>query len=654
MRRSAKVLALAFVTACTTASTSTAPDPSTTAGPTTSPAAVTTTSAIVEGTTAEKLEALGGEPCPDSDFTCVTIAMPLDHFHPDDGRTIDVVFAVLPAAEETEGVFVTATGGPGSSGISVADYYYSLFASSITDSMDVVFFDQRGLALSGGLTCPQAAAVFYRTDALMATAQQEEAYAAAAQAFADDCVAEMGNPEELPYLGTVQALEDLEVFRREMGYDRLVIDGESYGTQFTQAFAAAHPDSVARIVLDGTVDTSMPGLDFLNLQASSFADILDASFDACEQVEECLDDMGGPPGEVYDRLAALLAEGPETVDFPLRTGESVAREFSHADLEIVASAQMYVEDDRMQLNRALAAYGRSGDLVPLARLLYPNAGIDPANESVIDDPSWSDGIYYAVECQDYRFPGEDPAARAEGFFRAADPLDHVRLGSIAVGDLPCAYWPGLDPARADPGYDAAVPTLVLVAEADPATPASGARAVAERLADGHLIVAEGGPHVIFGRGNSCPDDPVTAFIVDGTVPEEGLMCEGVLITDYVPLMPLSVNAFDTPGEMFDAVETELNYLPEYLWWDGVSEDGAGCSGGGAIGFSSDDTSYLFDFQQCGLTDGLVIDGTGSYDPENDVFDLDVSVGDPSCHYTYNRSGDFASFDDECEADPFEG
>ena len=108
--------------------------------------------------TTDILARLGGRPCPDgSEFTCVTVPMPLDHFDPSDTRTIDVTFAVKPATGARKGAFVTATGGPGYSGISVADYYTSFFEPSVPRRFDLVFFDQRGLALSGGLTCPQAA-----------------------------------------------------------------------------------------------------------------------------------------------------------------------------------------------------------------------------------------------------------------------------------------------------------------------------------------------------------------------------------------------------------------------------------------------------------------------------------------------------------------
>ena len=68
------------------------------------------------------LDALGGYECFEgSAFTCVTIEVPLDHFNPSDTRTLNVTFAVLPAAGARKGMFVTATGGPGYSGISSAD-----------------------------------------------------------------------------------------------------------------------------------------------------------------------------------------------------------------------------------------------------------------------------------------------------------------------------------------------------------------------------------------------------------------------------------------------------------------------------------------------------------------------------------------------------
>ncbi len=186
------------------------------------------------------LKQLGGYPCPDeSEFTCVTLAMPLDHFNPSDTRTIQVTFAVLPATGNRKGMFVTATGGPGTSGIAVADSYTAAFDPSIPRRFDIVFFDQRGVALSGGLTCPDAAAAYYQTDTRAVTPQQEAAVKNAARTFSRDCVSEMGNPEILPYLGTQQAVADLDRFRQLMQDEKLWLYGESYGTQYAQTYAAA-------------------------------------------------------------------------------------------------------------------------------------------------------------------------------------------------------------------------------------------------------------------------------------------------------------------------------------------------------------------------------------------------------------------------------
>jgi pimeloyl-ACP methyl ester carboxylesterase len=138
-----------------------------------------------------------------------------------------VVFAVLPATGQRKGMFVTATGGPGTSGLSAKDSYTAGFDPSIPRRFDIVFFDQRGVGASGGLTCPEAAVTFYQAGMLAETPAQEAALKQAAHTFADDCVAEMGTPSILPYLGTAQAVEDLEYFRTLMQDDKLWLYGES-------------------------------------------------------------------------------------------------------------------------------------------------------------------------------------------------------------------------------------------------------------------------------------------------------------------------------------------------------------------------------------------------------------------------------------------
>jgi len=603
-----------------------------------------TNTAAHHETTEQILRRLGSQPCPDSDFTCVTLTMPLDHFNPSDPRTIDVVFAVLPAAGHRKGMFVTATGGPGTSGLAAKDSYTAAFDSSIPRRFDIVFFDQRGVAASGGLACPVAAATFYQTDKRADTLQQETALKDSAQTFAHDCVSEMDNPEILPYLGTAQAVEDLETFRQLLGDDKFWLYGESYGTQYAQTYATAHPDHLAGLMLDGTVDLTLTGIEYFVQQSQAFNDALVLTQEACNDDPACAEDSGGDGLAAYDHLAARLKQSPRSFRFPLPNGGYARRNFTFADLETTAYGQMYSEPDRMLFQRAVAASTR-GDIVPLARLLYLTLGLDPQTLEVTPDPSYSDGMYYSVECQDYAYFTGAPAERAELFVRAGDPVDAAlpRMISIFYGDLPCTYWPDApqDETRPAPLIAEGIPTLVLGATADPATPVGNGVSVYERLDDGYLITQQGGPHVIFGRGNACPDDMVTAFLVRDRVPaQRETECEGVVADEYAPLAPVNASAFGSPLEAFESADSELYYLPEYYYWDGVTPTSVGCPYGGTFAFEPDGNRYAFTLNRCAFSRNWAMTGSGNYNPDNDRLVLEVRVR--GTDYRYVRRGDRTS------------
>jgi pimeloyl-ACP methyl ester carboxylesterase len=574
------------------------------------------------------LEELGGQPCPESDFTCVTLTVPVDHFDPANQETLEVVFGVLPAQGQPKGLLVTATGGPGSSGLASADAYVGSFDSAITEQFDIVFFDQRGIGQSGGLQCPIAAAAYYETETDPATPAGEAATVAAAQTFSAACLAEMGSPDNvLPYLSTRQAVEDLELFRQAMGNPQLWLYGESYGTQFAQTYAAAHPENLAGLLLDGTVDLTLSGPDYLREQAQAFNDVLVMTLTACNEDEECAADMGDDAVKVYDQLAAQLSTQPLTYTFPLPSGGSAERQFSLADLEVATANYLYSEASRLLLQRALAAAAQE-DLVPLARLLYDSLSLNPENLAPIVDPTFSDAMYYGVECLDYDYDDGAPAESAEKYIRAGDAVDQTipRLSSIFYGDLPCTFWPGDAGPRPEPLTAPGIPTLVLGATADPATPVSNGERVFSRLADGYLITTQGGAHVIYGRGNACPDDLVTDFLVEDALPEQReTECEGEVASPYVPLPPADARDFESPLEALLSADTEINHLPEYYYWDVVTPTTVGCPYGGTLKFEPGDNGDKFTLKECAFSDGFSLSGSALYSYDLGDFTMDVAV-----------------------------
>jgi pimeloyl-ACP methyl ester carboxylesterase len=596
--------------------------------------------------TATILEQLGGYPCPDSAFTCIKLSVPLDHFNSSNSKTIDVVFAVLPATSERKGMFVTANGGPGASGLMAADSYTSYLEPALTEHFDIVFYDQRGVGASGGLQCPQAAVAYYLTEADTTTPEGKATLTAAAQTFAHDCVTEMGNLELLPYLSTVQAVEDLEAFRQVMGDDTFWLYGESYGTQFSQTYAAVHPDHLAGLILDGTVDLTLSGTDFLAEQAAAFDNALTMTLQACNSNPVCAEAMGGDAVVTYDKLAAKLKSAPQPFNFPLPSEGMAERTFSFGDLESAAASYLYSESERMIFLRALAAYTRNGDMAPMARVLYDALSIDPETLVGIADPSYSDGVYYSVECQDYGYFSGTPTERAKAYLRAGDQVDASlkRFSSIFYGDFPCVFWPTASQDQTRPAYltFGNVPTLVLGATADPATPLSNGLSVYQHLADGYMVTEMGGPHVIFGWGHAFPDDLVTAYLVDGTLPDQReTTCDGVVTSEYVPLSPLNAADFENPLKAMEATYTEIYYLPEYYYWDGTTPTTTGCPFSGTMTFAPSDSGEAFTLVECAFSEGFVMTGTGAHNYDEDTFSLDVNVtglAEGPLHYLRQSDG----------------
>jgi pimeloyl-ACP methyl ester carboxylesterase len=150
-------------------------------------------------------------PCPDSDFDCVTIGVPADHFTAG-SPTWHVTFALHRGTVDSRGVFVTATGGPGASGIAGADDELAGMSAEITDHYDVVFFDQRGIGRSEPFRCDRtmSASADEEVDS-SSTPAERDAFAQQATDLAGDCFDEAGvDPADAGRYATRQAVEDLE------------------------------------------------------------------------------------------------------------------------------------------------------------------------------------------------------------------------------------------------------------------------------------------------------------------------------------------------------------------------------------------------------------------------------------------------------------
>jgi pimeloyl-ACP methyl ester carboxylesterase len=462
-------------------------------------------------------------------LTCVTIAVPLDHFDPANQETIEVAFAIAPARGERKGMYVRAAGGPGGEGIGNA--FLNNVSDPIRDSYDIVVFDQRGVGLSSPIECKTVIADYFleywSEDDSMGqegydTPEEQQAAIQSAKTFTDRCVAEIGiGPEKLQFFTTDQVAEDLEFFRQLIGDEKFMLYGISYGTSVAQTYARAHPEHLSGLILDGTVDTTLSGEEFERSRWEAFNMVLLEVFEACDAGPACSTMMGGSARAAYDELARRLAEGPIPYEYLFPGGRKVKHNFTLHMLEHTAIRNLYGLGSRMALLRALAA-AKDGNMIPIARLFFELSDIDPATGKYKGDPDFSYTILNIVWCGDYAYFSGTTEERVAQIMQEIQKQNGLIPRLDNYPHLSCPYWPHApasqetrEPLRAD-----GVPTFVLNATLDPATPFHEGKTVFENLENGFHIYVNGGMHGIYGWGFGCPDQYIEDFLVQGTLPDQ--------------------------------------------------------------------------------------------------------------------------------------
>ena len=574
------------------------------------------------------IDELGGQPCRVGNLTCVSVEVPVD-YRANTGPTIRIEHSVSFASGESKGILIYVVGGPGGSGIGVADDYLSAFDARLTENMDIVFFDQRGVGPDHGIECPKAQGVFDMTE--LSVDRPDEAIAAA-RTFATDCAAELKSRDLLGFVDTEVAIRDLEAFRQKIGAPKVWIYGESYGTQFSQRYATVYPTAVKGVVLDGVVDLALDFDAYYVSYTDAAEKILARVLAACGDIAACAKDMQGDAAAAYD---ALAAKAPLEVDFPRGDGTTAKRQLTAAMLEANAFYALYGPDDRATFLRALAAASH-GRLLPMLRLGYSNLMIDPETEEGVPDPAWFGAAYYAITCTDYGEGTEDGEATARAVIERAKafaPRAPRLLRAYFAERLACAFWPKRGSnERPKPYAGGDFPTLILNADADPITPITMSYPILDNAKNGYMVAMKNGPHVIWGRGLSCPDEIVFALMFDGTPPEEQeQVCTQDLIGTYAPLTLTDAAAAGDAFQVARAAETEIAQSPELANWDGSDPLAVGCDFGGVVEVSAAEEGTAYTFSKCAWWQGLVLDGSGTQIDEGAeavglTMDLAVSGG----------------------------
>jgi len=442
-------------------------------------------------------------PCGANGLQCATVNVPLDRSGATPG-TVSLHVEELPAPGIPRGVLFLIAGGPGQASAGA----FTLGANALDlrseyPGYTLIAFDPRGTGRSGLLRCPEL---------------QADPFAALTrvQALVAKCGTEIGASRD--FYSTRDHADDIDAVRRALGVDKIALEGTSYGTQLSVAYALTYPSHVERLILDSVADPAGRdpfALDDLQQMPKGLASLCSGGL--------CRAATSNFVGELV-KLANRMAAHPVAGKVAKQSGGT--RTVRATGFDFLGGAVL--DSD---LNAGLAAElpaavhaALRGRTRPLLRLVQLDR-----QTAITSAEDLSMGLFTATVCDDGPFPWapETPLGQRPGLLagaRSALPKGSTGPFGIWATDLGpapfCLRWP---PQARRPGIGSGplpnVPVLVFAGERDLRTPATNAAAIAARFPQGRLVTVPGVGHSVLGTDfTGCAQTAVSIWLSGGVPP----------------------------------------------------------------------------------------------------------------------------------------
>ena len=353
------------------------------------------------------------------------------------GRNINLNVVVVPArGTASRDAIVILQGGPGQAATRLTDFYAGVFDGA-RETHDIMLVDQRGTGKSNPLNCDFGSG-FFPIDKVT------------------QCRDELSKRASLESYTTAEAVADLDVVRRELGYAKLNLYGTSYGTRVAFEYARRFPAHVRSMIVKGVVS---PTLRY-------------------------------------------------TVDPPLDTETSLNR--------VIAEAAPKYPDLRKEL--AAIAMPRDDLAFEIRGMLHSLPGVRALPKRIHEGKfeshyaalsrELSFGMFLSVVCAEdiWRVSDADATTLTAGTITG----DTWQRGLSAA----CKVWPHKPPQKElSAVLRSDVPTLLISGAYDPVTPPRQAEAAARGLRNSRHVIVKNGSHSFAGM-SGCVDKIMAAFVND--------------------------------------------------------------------------------------------------------------------------------------------
>ena len=447
--------------------------------------------------------AIDWKPCPDGDggAQCATIEVPLDYSQPDGAKTT-IGIAKRPAKDQANriGSILVDPGGPGGSGVGMVASG-DPFTEAVTARFDVVGFDPRGINTSQQLLCDETLSQ-QASDARTPTSQAEfDNLVSLNKQLMESCRTNSG--DLIDHVDNLNTARDMDAIRAALGEEKLNYLGYSYGSLMGQQYAELFPDRIRAMVNDGNMDHSLTtAWDFMRTETAPVEKNFVEFAKWCDTTQTCAlygQDTAKVYGELKERAKAGTLTDPATGD-PIDFYALTSMGFS------VNSPQAW------------------GSFATDLKALKDGTGtMSPASleaAAAVNNP------YPPIWCSDWRYPVKDFADYGAMRTKLSAEFPNIEWSPYVDHSMTCAGEPLETTNPQQPLEIEGAPPLVMVGNIhDPATVYEWNKVAAEQSGS-HLITYEGWGHTAYGNGgpSPCVNEAVDAYLIDLTVPEQGLSC----------------------------------------------------------------------------------------------------------------------------------
>jgi hypothetical protein len=342
-------------------------------------------------------------------------------------------------------------------------------------------------------------------------------------------------------------VQDIDLIRQLLGYDKIDYVGYSGGTWMGAYYQTYFPSHVGRFVLDSNTDFTGPWLNTFIAQPQAFERRFREDFAPWAAKYDAQLKLGRSPRLVirtYERLRAALKKQPAVEEF---MDGSVKISYDQNTLDNIVTGDLYTKLDfhslaiDLEFLRGLSeaqskggarAAQRKVDELPMARQqeLVQRAtrravGITPFGSELglpfADDAE--NATFTAVTCNDTEWP----QGREYGEVLASRLGPRYPLLGWSMPENPCAYWDRPNLQMPVPTGKGLPTTLMVQSVHDPATNFSLAASAHSRYAGSRLVtITNEGDHGIYGGVNKCADKIVNTFLTTGKAPAKDTSCAG--------------------------------------------------------------------------------------------------------------------------------